>query len=389
MTAGATTNFSLVTLQANDQSTEAWSKTNFETIDSYLTGIRLLNNSGSTRSAGDVVIIDTTTASAFTTTASAGSLLVVGVVQETALAGAQCLVRTTGIATQVKVTAATAKGDWLTTSTTAGSALNSNASNPPTGAFARALTSTAGAGTVTALLMTPSPGVSGGGTPALVLSTSNVAGNAATFIRTNDQIALFDATVPVTQAFADAAATGSAAFAARRDHKHGMPSLVIPEFLTPMTPSGATTTTAGGPVQNQVYFYPLHPILMTTTLTQIVYKVGTQNGNIDLGVYSFDGTTMTKVATTGSTACPASGIARTTLSATLNPGTRYYLAFITDSASATFIRLVPSNDVVLNWPPIKSGQSIPLAASYTSLSMNSGSTGVPAIYGNVSTGMQL
>jgi hypothetical protein len=37
----------------------------------------------------------------------------------------------------------------------------------------------------------------------------------------------FDATVPVTQAFGDAAATGAAAVAARRDHKHGMPSIGV------------------------------------------------------------------------------------------------------------------------------------------------------------------
>ncbi|KKL99414.1 hypothetical protein LCGC14_1814650 [marine sediment metagenome] len=36
--------------------------------------------------------------------------------------------------------------------------------------------------------------------------------------------ALFDATNPVTQAHSDAAATGSATKAARRDHKHGMPA---------------------------------------------------------------------------------------------------------------------------------------------------------------------
>jgi hypothetical protein len=36
--------------------------------------------------------------------------------------------------------------------------------------------------------------------------------------------ALFDATVPSTQAFGDAAAAGSAAVAARRDHKHAMPA---------------------------------------------------------------------------------------------------------------------------------------------------------------------
>ena len=62
-------------------------------------------------------------------------------------------------------------------------------------------------------------------TPAIVLGTAAAAGSAATPVRSNSTIAAFDATVPVTQASADAAATGSAAFAARRDHKHGMPTL--------------------------------------------------------------------------------------------------------------------------------------------------------------------
>ncbi len=61
-------------------------------------------------------------------------------------------------------------------------------------------------------------------TNALALGSAAAAGAATTVIRSNDTIAAFDATVPVTQAFGDAAATGSAAFAARRDHVHGMPA---------------------------------------------------------------------------------------------------------------------------------------------------------------------
>lgn len=63
-----------------------------------------------------------------------------------------------------------------------------------------------------------------GGTPALTLGTANTAGNATTFIRTNDTILAFDATAPSTQAFGDAAAAGTATVAARRDHKHAMPA---------------------------------------------------------------------------------------------------------------------------------------------------------------------
>lgn len=85
-----------------------------------------------------------------------------------------------------------------------------------------------------------------GGTPALVLSTTAVAGVASTFIRDDDQIIAFDATVPVTQAFGDAAATGAAALAARRDHKHGMPA--APTYTSNKWTTG--TSMPGGPATN-------------------------------------------------------------------------------------------------------------------------------------------
>jgi hypothetical protein len=61
-------------------------------------------------------------------------------------------------------------------------------------------------------------------TPAIVLGTAAAAGAASTVIRSDSTIVAFDATVPVTQGYSDAAATGSAAVAARRDHRHGMPA---------------------------------------------------------------------------------------------------------------------------------------------------------------------
>lgn len=60
--------------------------------------------------------------------------------------------------------------------------------------------------------------------PAFTLGTANATGAAATLIRSDASLALFDATNPSTQAFSDAAAVGAAAFAARRDHKHAMPA---------------------------------------------------------------------------------------------------------------------------------------------------------------------
>ena len=68
-------------------------------------------------------------------------------------------------------------------------------------------------------------------TPAIVLGTAAAAGVATTPIRSDGTIAAFDATAPVTQAFADVAATGSVAFAARRDHKHGMPASTFTQYV--------------------------------------------------------------------------------------------------------------------------------------------------------------
>ncbi|MGV0961815.1 MAG: hypothetical protein ACOYB1_18475 [Limnohabitans sp.] len=57
--------------------------------------------------------------------------------------------------------------------------------------------------------------------------------------------ALFDATSPSTQAFSDSAAVGSAAVAARRDHKHAMPaSPAVAPLSTVRTTAGGGSTTA-------------------------------------------------------------------------------------------------------------------------------------------------
>lgn len=63
-----------------------------------------------------------------------------------------------------------------------------------------------------------------GGTPAVVLAAAAAAGVSPNFLRRDDTIVAFDATAPSIQAFGDSAAVGTAAVAARRDHKHGMPS---------------------------------------------------------------------------------------------------------------------------------------------------------------------
>jgi hypothetical protein len=77
-------------------------------------------------------------------------------------------------------------------------------------------------------------------TPSIVLGTAAAAGAASTVIRSDATIAAFDATVPTTAAFSDAATTGSAAVAARRDHRHGMPAASgVGEILITDTPAGS------------------------------------------------------------------------------------------------------------------------------------------------------
>lgn len=63
-----------------------------------------------------------------------------------------------------------------------------------------------------------------GGTPGLTLGTANSAGVASTFLRDDDTILVFDATVPGAITAADTAATGAATVAARRDHRHSFSS---------------------------------------------------------------------------------------------------------------------------------------------------------------------
>ena len=59
-------------------------------------------------------------------------------------------------------------------------------------------------------------------TPAIILGFVAGNGGASTVVRSDCTIAAFDNNYPTTQAFGDSPVIGVAAFAARRDHKHGM-----------------------------------------------------------------------------------------------------------------------------------------------------------------------
>lgn len=116
----------------------------------------LTNKSGSTLTRGTVVVVDSANASAYTTTTTAGSKTVVGVVYDESIANnaAGTILSVGNYAVSILVTGAVAKGDFLTSSTTAGRAISSGSDGDS--AFAIATTVNAsGNGEVEGVLLVP------------------------------------------------------------------------------------------------------------------------------------------------------------------------------------------------------------------------------------------
>ena len=118
----------------------------------------LTNRTGASASAGDVVIISSATAAAFITTTTAGLATdVIGVVLETIANGAAGRVCVFGYVPQVNLTAAAALGDFVSTSTTAGS--GTAGGSIQAGVFAQVL----GTGTAPAAVVLGMPQQASGG----------------------------------------------------------------------------------------------------------------------------------------------------------------------------------------------------------------------------------
>jgi hypothetical protein len=86
------------------------------------------------------------------------------------------------------------------------------------------------------------PAAAGFATPALVLGQTATAGVATSGIRSDAGIPIFDASAPAALTFGSTVVTGSAAFAARRDHVHAFPADGVPSFGTPALVLGLTAT---------------------------------------------------------------------------------------------------------------------------------------------------
>jgi Collagen triple helix repeat (20 copies) len=88
-----------------------------------------------------------------------------------------------------------------------------------------------------------------GAAAGILLKSTAANGTGTSPLRADASIQAFDTTAPTTQAFGDAAAVGTVDFAARRDHKHGLPLVtisdlpVIPDVLA--VAAGAQTIPSG------------------------------------------------------------------------------------------------------------------------------------------------
>jgi len=100
--------------------------------------------------------------------------------------------------------------------------------------------------------------------------------------------ALFDATVPVTQALGDAAAVGTAEVAARRDHKHAMPAQLV--TASGLTVAGACVlgATAAGAVAELATTGSGSVVLATNPTLSAITITNTGAGTITLNVASDD-----------------------------------------------------------------------------------------------------
>jgi hypothetical protein len=90
---------------------------------------------------------------------------------------------------------------------------------------------------------------------------------------------------------------------------------------------------------NDLLTYRIRDLAGPRTVTKVYLRVSTASGNIDVAIFELSGTTLTRLASSGSVACPASGEAEITLSAAveLSPSGVYFVGLACDNTTATFL----------------------------------------------------
>ncbi len=149
---------------------------------------------------------------------------------------------------------------------------------------------------------------------------------------------------------------------------HASLALAVPEWWNPFNAQFATLGNAGTS-GNQAVLWPMEPLQAGVTVTTLIGSIGVQSGNIDVGIYSYDGTTLTRVVSLGSTACPAASVrvVYNIADTALSRGTRYYAAIAFDNATATYGRLDISGSPIVqpNGGGFTKATSFPLPSTIT------------------------
>lgn len=91
-------------------------------------------------------------------------------------------------------------------------------------------------------------------------------------------------------------------------------------------------------VSANVAYVSAFQVRRPVTVTTAAFHVGTQNGNLDIGIYSGAIGALTRLGSTGTFACPAAGVQSQALTAsvTLVPGVRYFGAVAGNGTAALY-----------------------------------------------------
>jgi len=92
-------------------------------------------------------------------------------------------------------------------------------------------------------------------------------------------------------------------------------------------------------VASQGLFYRLDTLVAARTVAKLFFRVSVSIGNYDMGLYSSDGTTLTRLGSMGSTVVLASGLVTATPAAAITQaaGVVHYVGFVCDNATASFL----------------------------------------------------
>jgi hypothetical protein len=110
------------------------------------------------------------------------------------------------------------------------------------------------------------------------------------------------------------------------------------------------------------------------TIDSIKILVGTQSGNVDVGVYRFDGTNYVRLASSGSTAVGATGQQILTLTSAVTVQDGDYLAVAVNNGTATLRLMTHIGSSFVGTPinlSLAKATSFPLPASISSPSAGS------------------